>query len=315
MPRAFVRFAVRRTLLAALTVLLVSSAAMALVRLAPGDALSDFEMSLEAAAAERERLGLDAPFLTQYAAWLGRAIRLDFGQSLKYRRPVQDLIGERVGNTVLLGASALLLATLIGLPAGILTGSRRGPLASLARGVSFALLSIPPLVTSFVLLLFAAATGLFPVGGMGALPGGGSIEVARYLALPCLAIALPMAAVIERLQSEAVRDALADPSVRAARARGCSRARLVWRHARRLSLKPVIALYGVLVGTVLSGSFVVEIVMAWPGLGALTYEALVARDLYLVAGCAAAGALCLSAGVLASDLALAVADPRVTEPS
>lgn len=316
MPRAFVRFAVRRTLLAALMVLLVSSAALALMRLAPGDALSDFEQSPEAAAAERARLGLDEPFLTQYVMWLGRAVRFDFGQSLKYRRPVQDLIGERAGNTVLLGVSALLLATLIGVPAGIFTGSRRGPLASIVRGLSFVLVSVPPLVWAFALLLVAAATRGFPVGGMGALDAGAApLALARYLALPCLAIALPLAAAIERLQSEALRDALADPSLRAARARGCSPARLVWRHAGRLSLKPVIALYGVLIGTVLSGSFVVEIVMAWPGLGALTHEALVARDLYLVAGCAAAGALYLSAGVLASDLALAIADPRVTEPS
>ena len=313
MHHGLLRFVVRRTLMAALMVLLVSSAALWLIRLAPGDHLSDFELTPAAAAAERERLGLNQPFAVQYGAWLVRALRLDLGDSLKYQRPVEDLIGERAGNTALLGISAILLATLIGIPAGILTASTGGPAAWLARALSFALVSVPPLVTSFVLLLVAARTRWFPVGGLGALASDGALDTARYLVLPCLALALPLAAVLERVQSAALTDALSDPSVRAARARGCSRVRVVWRHALRLSLKPVIALYGVLAGTVLSGSFVVEIVMSWPGLGALTYEALVNRDLYLVAGCAAAGAVFLAAGVLASDIALAIADPRVTE--
>ena len=177
------------------------------------------------------------------------------------------------------------------------------------------LVSIPALITSFVLLLVAAQTRWFPVGGLGAIATGGirGSEFALYLVLPSLALALPMAAALERLQSQAMREALAEPSVQAARARGCSEARIIWRHALRLSLKPVVALYGVFVGTLLSGSFAVEIVMSWPGLGALMYEALVARDLYLVAGCAAAGAAFLAAGVLISDVALAAIDPRIAE--
>ena len=131
------------------------------------------------------------------------------------------------------------------------------------------------------------------------------------LIIPAAALALPIAAMLERLQSQAMRDALENPSIAAALARGCSKERIVWKHAWRLSLVPVLAIYGVIVGGVLSGSFVVEVVTSWPGLGALMYEGLVARDLYLVAGCAAAGALLLALGILASDLAQAVADPRI----
>jgi peptide/nickel transport system permease protein len=310
---AFLRYVFRRALLAALMVLLVSSAALGLIRLAPGDHLSDFEIDPRVAAAERERLGLNRPFLAQYASWLGRAVRLDLGESLKYGRPVDQLIRERAPNTALLGLSALLLATLAGIPAGILTGSRTGALAWLAQGISALVLSIPPLVTSLILLVVASRTRWFPVGGLGAAAGAGPAETLRHLVLPCLALALPLAAWLERLQSQALREALGEPAIRAARARGCSTTRVVWRHAFRLSLKPIIAIYGVLLGSVLSGSFVVEIVMAWPGLGALMYEALVARDLFLVAGCAAAGALTLAAAVFACDIALAAADPRVVE--
>jgi peptide/nickel transport system permease protein len=307
-------FLIRRALLALVLVLLVSSAALVLIGIAPGDHLSGFDLTAEAAAAERARLGLDRPFIVQYLTWLGRAARLDLGQSLKYSRPVEELLAERAGNTALLGGTALLLATLAGIPAGIYTGSRQTPLAALVRSLSMILMSIPPLVTSFIFLLIASQTRWLPVGGFGALTRGGTSgvsEVLWYLILPCLALALPIAAALEHLQSQSMRDALLDPSMRAALARGCSPARVVWRHALRLSLKPVIALYGVLVGSVLSGSFVVEIVMSWPGLGALTYEALVARDLYLVAGCAAVGAVFLASGVLASDIALAILDPRV----
>ena len=310
MGQGFLRFLFRRTALAVLLVLLVSSASLFLIGLAPGDHLAGFDLTPQAAAAERERLKLDRPFAVQYAAWLARAARLDLGESLKYGLPVSTLVGERAWNTALLGATALLLATLLGIPAGILTGSQRGPLAAAARGVSMVLVSLPPLVTSFVLLLIASRTGWFPVGGFAA-NSGGVVQTVKYLVLPCLALAIPLAATLERLQSQALREALDEPSIRAAVARGCSPTRVVWRHALRLALPPVLAVYGVIVGSVLSGSFAVEVVMSWPGLGALTYEALVARDLYLVAGCAAAGAAFLAAGVLGSDVALALADPRI----
>jgi len=310
--RGLLRYLLRRLLLAAILVVVVSSASLMLVDAAPGDAVSGFDLDPAAARAERERLGLDRPFLARYASWLGRAVRFDLGESIKYRRPVVSLVAERAEKTALLGASALLLATLVGIPAGIFTGSRRTALTALARGVSLLLLSVPSLVTSFGLLLLASRTGWLPVGGFSTAGGDETIWTgARYLILPAIALALPIAATLERLQSQALSDALADPSVRAALARGCSPRRVIWRHAFRLSLKPVLAIYGVIVGSVVSGSFAVEIVTSWPGLGALMYEALVARDLYLVAGCAAAGSVFLALGILLADIALAFADPRV----
>lgn len=277
--------------------LLVSSAALILATLAPRD--SAFVADPAALQAERRRLGLDRPLVEQYATWLSRGVRLDFGDSLRFGRPVSSLIGERAGNTALLGLSALLLATLTGIPLGVLTGSRAGGvLAAVSRGLAALLLAVPPLITSLVLLLVAVRTGWFPAGG---------------LWLPALALALPLAASLERQQSQAMREALEHPSLLAARARGIPANRVLWSHAWRLSLKPVIALYGITVGSVLSGSFAVEIVTGWPGLGALTYEALRARDIYLVAGCAATGAGFLALGILGSDLALTAVDPRIED--
>jgi peptide/nickel transport system permease protein len=298
-----------------LLVVAAASAAMLLVHLAPGDALSSFELDPVAAAAERARLGLDRPFAEQYLRWLSRIVVLDFGESARFHRPVAAMLGERIGNTLLLGAAALIVALGLGLPAGVFTGS--APRAAAARplaAASLLLLATPPLVTALVLLVIAAHTGWLPAGGYDGPGATGSLrratELLRHLPLPALALGLPIAASLERLQSRAIRDALQEPCIAAARARGVSSHRAIWVHAFRLSAPPVLGVLGIVIGTVLSGSFVVEIVMSWPGLGGLMYEALVARDVYLAAGCASAAALFLAAGIVAADIGLLVVDPR-----
>jgi peptide/nickel transport system permease protein len=161
---------------------------------------------------------------------------------------------------------------------------------------------MPPLVTSFVLLTIAARTGWFPVAGIGGL---------RHLVVPTLALALPLAAMLERLQSEAIAEALEGTHVLAAAARGIPRRRLIWHHAWRASLGPVLGVYGVVIGSLFRGSFVVEVIASWPGLASLMRDALMTRDAPLVAGCAAAGGVFLAAGVLIADVAHAAIDPRV----
>jgi ABC-type dipeptide/oligopeptide/nickel transport system permease component len=305
-------FVARRAFAAAVLIFIVSSAALILARLAPGHQFSGFGVDPRYAAAECERIRCNDPVLVQYAAWLGRMVRLDFGQSSRYGRPVGSLVQERAANSLTLGVLALVLATVIGVPAGVISGSRRrGVLAGVARASSIVLLSCPPVILGLALLLIASQTGWFPIGGS---PSGdaGIVEHLRYLTLPVLALALPTAATLERLQSRAIRGALDEPCVRAAAARGLSDHRIVWRHAWKLSLPAVLGVYGIIIGGLIGGSFVVEYLMAWPGLGALMYEALIARDAYLSAGCAAAGALALASGIFLSDIALAAVDPRVT---
>lgn len=297
MPPAL-SFVVSRSVRAVLLVFVVSSAVLLLVHLAPGDAFSDVQADPETVAAARARFGLDRPFVEQYAAWLRRALVLDFGESTRFHRPVTALLGERLGNTLRLGAAALVLAIGIGLPAGVLTASApRRPYGWILRASSLLLIATPPLVTALVLLLLESRTGWPP----------------RGLPLATLALALPVAAALERLQSRAMDEALADPCITAARARGVSRARAVWVHALPLALKPVLGVLGIVIGTLLSGSFVVEYVTNWPGIGTLMYDALIARDLFLAAGCAAAGSLLLALGLLLTDVALLVVDPRMQE--
>jgi peptide/nickel transport system permease protein len=320
--RPAVRFVVRRVLFAVLLVFIASSAALVLTRIAPGGLLLDPSASPgqreEAARLERQ-LGLDRPLASHYLTWLSRAVRLDFGYSVLYSRPVGDLLGERAANTAILATAALLLATLAGIPLGIFTGTRpTSRVATLVRALSMLMLSVPPLIGSLVLLLLAARTGWFPVGGMTSAaldsPWGPWVaDVLWHLPVPALALALPLAATLERLQAQAIATALNEPFVGASRARGVSAGTALARHAWPTSLAAVLGVYALIVGTLFSGSFVVEVVTSWPGLGRLMVDGLRARDIYLVTGSVATGAACLSVATLVTDLASGLLDPRVRE--
>jgi len=315
-----VAYVARRLAFAAFLVFSVSSFSFVLTRLAPGDYVTEtlgIDARRETIQQIRARYGLDRPIAEQYRDWIVRAGRLDFGRSMLYDRPVTDLIPERAANTAVLAAAALALATLAGLPLGILTATGRPRvLAGAVRSASLIFLSTPPLLTALFLVFVAARTGWFPVGGFASadfVNQSATLDVLRHAIVPALAIALPLAAMFERLQSQAMSDTLLEPFVLAAAARGVPRVRVVWRTALKPALRPVAALYGLVIGTLLSGSFAVEVVTAWPGLGKLMLDALRARDLYLVAGCAAAGAAFLAFGTLISDIALAIVDPRARE--
>jgi len=313
------RYLLRRLGFALLLVLVASSASLLLTRLAPGDITSAEALADPVARARlRAELGLDRPIGEQYLSWLSGAVRLDFGRSLLYSRPVSSLVGERALNTAVLAVVALVVATAVGLPFGVYSGSRsRGLGRSLVRGISVVALSVPPLIGSLALVFLAARTGWLPVGGMTSAAGIDQTwlqwlaDLARHVPIPALALALPLAATLERLQSQAIEKATREPFVAASRARGLGHAQAILRHAWPVSLRSVLGLYGVMIGSLFSGSFVVEVVTSWPGLGRLMYDALKARDLYLVAGCAASGAFFLAAGTWIADALLAIADPRV----
>lgn len=316
------RFLIRRLAFALLLLVCTSSAALLLTRLSPGDVTS--QLGPFAAPAEiestRARFGLDRSPFVQWGSWVSRAIRLDFGDSFLYNRPVGPLVVSAARNTAVLAVAALIVSTIVGLGLGIFTGSRRGGwLSALVRGTSIMFISVPPLLMSLVLVFIAARTRWLPTGGM--VSAGvvdptwtvALVDIAWHLVLPTLALALPIAAAFERLQSQSMSDAVSQPFLIAAIARGVPRRELVWRHAWRVSIRPICGVYGLVIGSLLSGSFIVEFVTAWPGVGRLMYEALRARDIYLVAACAAAGAGFLALGTLIGDLLLAAADPRVRE--
>jgi peptide/nickel transport system permease protein len=295
-------FLARRLLAALVLVVLVSSGAFVLGHFSGGDSTTGLLMSgagAQAVAARRAQLGLDRPLASQFGSWMAGLVRLDLGTSAIYNRPVSALLAERAANTAVLSAAALVLAMALGVPLGIMTGARpRGALATVVTPISIALVSCPPIVGALALSLLAVRTGWLSIA-----PGD--------LAVPALALGLPFAAMLERLQSRATADTLGSPNLVAAAARGIPPRRLVWVHAARQSLRPVLGVFGILIGALFGGSLAVEYITAWPGLGRLMYDALVSRDLLLVAGCALVGGVFLAAGNLVADLLRAWIDPRV----
>jgi len=303
---ALIRFAVRRIASAVVFVLIVAASAFVLTKLAPGDATTDLVASgarPEVIARERARLGLDQPFSRQCLVWVSGMLRGDLGESSTFGRPVRALVLERALATARLAGLALFVATLIGLPLGVVSGATpRHWAARVTAPLSLALVSVPPIVGALALLLLAASTGWLSIE-----PGA--------IAVPALALALPLAATLERLQAQAVREVMSAPDLVAAAARGIPPLRLIWVHAARQSLRPVLGVYGVVIGGLFGGSFAVEVITAWPGLGRLMYDALRGRDVFLVSGCALAGAVCLTAGNVIADLLRALVDPRAREAS
>jgi peptide/nickel transport system permease protein len=297
-------FLARRTIAALVLVVVVSTAAYVIARIAPGDeTTADFVAGVDAQtiAIKRARLGLDDPLPVQVGRWFAGLVRLDLGESSYFQRPVSPLVYERGINTAQLAATALVLATLLGVPVGVFTGAYpRHPVARVVVPISLALVACPPLVAALGLMFVAVSTGVLSIA-----PGA--------LVLPAIALGLPVAAILERLQSQATADAMCAPDLVAAEARGIPPSRLVWRHAARQSLRPVLGVYGIVVGSLFSGSLAVELVTSWPGLGRLLYDAVLASDVTLVAGCVVAGAVCLAVGNLFTDIVRVVVDPRAAE--
>jgi peptide/nickel transport system permease protein len=295
-------FAARRLFGALTLIVVVSAGALLLVRLAPGDATTDLALAhVDAAtlAAARAELGLDQPVTTQLGRWLRGLAHLDLGRSSTFGRPVADLVGERALNTAALAAAALVCALAIGLPLGIMTGARpRGALATVVAPVSIAFVSCPPIIGALGLMLLAVQTGWLSIA-----PGA--------LFLPMLALALPLAAMLERVQSQATADVVTAPGWGAIAARGLPTSHILWIHASRQAARPVLGLFGVILGSLFSGSLAVEWVTSWPGLGRLMYDAIVSRDAFLVAGCALTGAVLIAIGNLIADVLRGLADPRV----
>ena len=315
------RFLVARACFLVALVLAASSAMVAVTSLAPGDATTETRLegaSAEQIARERLRLGLDRPALGRVTGWIGHAVRLDFGTSFRYGQPVLSLVTMRAANSALLAGTALFVAIAIGLPFGLISGSGRFPrLAGVVGAISLVLFSLPPLLVALVLTVIAVRTGWAPAGGMQSAgadewdAGSRVVDIAHHLIVPVLALGLPLAASLERIQQAAVADGTAARHVLAASARGVGLGRWLWRALWRPTASPVASVLGLAAGTLLSGSLAVELVSAWPGLGRLMFEALATRDIPLAAGCGAAAAVFLAVWTTLGDVLAWWLDPRL----
>ncbi len=295
-----------------------------LLQLAPGDFLNQMAenpaISADTIEAMRRRFGLDQPWYVQYGRYLQNVVlHLDFGESFSRHQPVFQVLKEGLQNTLLLAGASAVVTWGLAIPLGMWAAVRQHSWVD--RGLSFIAfvwLSIPEILSGLLLLMFAARTGWFPVGGMRSIDYdemsvlGQIVDIAHHLALPALVVGLiPLAGRMRQMRGNLL-DVLRLDYVTTARSKGLDERVVIMKHALRNALNPMITLFGYTLGALVSGSFIAEIIFSWPGLGRLTLDAILTQDQYLVMGSVLMASAVLVAGNLVADLLLVLADPRIS---
>lgn len=313
-----------------------------LINQSPGNYLSQLKLnpqiSKEYIEREEERLGLDKHWLVSYGLWL-KGITwgdnamwtpwwkeggcLNFGYSFGSRRPVFDIIRERAANTILISICAIGFAWIVSIPLGIVAGARQYTwLDKIASGTAFVGLSIPSVFLALLAIYFAKVTGWFPTGGLQDVRHWDDFtewqkfwNKAHHLVLPTLVLGSAMTATFMRQMRGNLLDVLRSDYVRTARAKGLGEWSVVVKHAVRNAINPLITLFGYSLSDLLSGAFLIEVVMSLPGLGRTTVQAFFDKDIFLVSASVLTATFMLIMGNAIADILLAVVDPRITYES
>jgi peptide/nickel transport system permease protein len=317
-------YVVKRMLQALLTLFLASALCFAIIELAPGNYLDTLsqnpKISPETLKQLEQQFGLDKPAIVQYGLWLKQILTQgNFGTSFVYQRSVASLLWERVPATLLMAIASLIVTWAIALPLGIVAAvNQNRTVDRVLQVVSYTGQGFPSFITALLLLFFAQNTSpLFPVGGMTSidhadLPWWGQIlDYGWHLILPTVALSVTGFAGLQRLMRGQLLDVLRQDYIRTAKAKGLPDNRVIYIHALRNAINPLVTLLGFEFASLLSGAFIAEFFFNWPGLGKLTLEAVNNQDLYLVMASLMMGAMMLIVGNLLADLLLKAVDPRI----
>ena len=295
-----------------------------LIHLAPGDPIlalvGEYQASPEYVQSVRQQFGLDRPLPIQLGLYLLNLLRGDFGFSFILKQPVLEAIVDRVPATLLLMGVAILCATIFGALFGVISSRRQYS----ATDNFFTLLSLigysMPVfwLGQILLILFGLQVPIFPTQGIESLRESytgfaRALDILHHLVLPAFTLGLGYLAVDVRFTRASMIEVMSQDYIRTARAKGLSERVVFYKHALRNALIPLVTITGLNFGFLLAGAVLTETVFAWPGLGRLMYDALVGRDVLVVAGCALVAAIALALGNLAADIARAVVDPRVRD--
>ena len=316
--RGLIAYALKRLGFAVLMLVGVTIILFAIMRVAPGGpeaVLVGGEFSPETAARVRQRLGLDRPLVAQYAGWAGAALRGDLGRSFKTNDPVATLIVDRLGPTLQLTAGALLFAIAVAVPLGVLAAVRRGSVwDTVGSAVSLFGVSFPSIWLGIMLiLLFSEGWHLLPPSGLSEYGREGDVTSrVRHAVLPTLTLGLIQMASFMRFTRSSLLEVLGQDYIRTARAKGLGSPRVIWRHALRNALIPVVTVVGLSLPTLVGGAVLTETVFAWPGIGRLAVGAVFERDYPVIMGVNVMVAAVVIVANLLTDLAYCVIDPRIS---
>jgi peptide/nickel transport system permease protein len=301
----------------------VSLLTFLLMALTPGDYYTQLsqnpQISPETLTRLRAERHLDRPWYVQYGYWLeGAILHGDLGYSVAYKVPASQLIMSRLWNTFLLSFCATVLAWGVAVPLGIWAAVKKDSWADrFCSLIAFVGLSVPDVLLALLALMFAASTGWLPVGGAQSslydmmTPGQQFVDRVHHLILPTIVLAASDLAGIMRQMRSNLLDTLRAEFLTTARAKGVPEGWVIYKHALRNAINPLLTIFGYSLAGLLSGAFIVENIMAWPGLGRLTMEALTSKDYQLVVDSVVMAAGLLVAGNFVADLLLAWSDPRI----
>ncbi len=308
-------YLLKRLLIGLVTLVVASMVVFAVLEILPGDParlMLGLNATEDAVQALREQMGLNQPPLLRYLDWVGGLLMLDFGRSYTYSVPVIDLISERVVVSFPLAVMALFLSTAIAIPVGVFSASRRGQAAdTISMGAAQFGVAVPNFWFALLLIyVFAVWLRLVPAGGF---PGwsAGVWPALKALILPAVALALPQAAILARVTRSALLEVLGEDYIRTARAKGMPRRAVLWRHALRNAMIPVLTILGLQFAFLLAGTIIIENVFYLPGLGRLVFQAITQRDLIVVESVVMLLVAAVIIVNLLVDLSYALVDPRL----
>lgn len=317
------RLIIRRLLVIIPTLLVVSLLAFIIIKLAPGDPVRMYaaggmsQASEEDVARIRHNLGLDRPIMVQYVAWLGNTLQGDLGYSLSSRRPVSQIVLERLPASISLMGISFLLSLTIGIVVGAISAVKQYSLFDYAVTIFvFVGNSLPSFWIAMMLIwFFAVRLGWLPTGQMRSYQTNGSalVDYAKHFVLPVVTTSLVSLVGWVRYQRASLLDVLREDYIRTARAKGLKERAVLLGHAWRNSLIPIMTLIGFSVSNLVAGSYVIETIFSWPGMGLLGYDALLRRDYPVIMGVTLLSSVFIIAGNLLADVLYIVVNPRIRE--
>lgn len=314
----------RRLVTSILLLWLVATATFFVVQAAPGtfvDTIDAPRLPAEAREHLRQRYGLDRPVHRQYLSWLGALLAGDLGTSFHYRMPVSRVLARALGPTLILAGTALLLDLVLGVALAIAAVRRPfGWFDRCSSVLGLTLYGLPSFwIAGLAVLVFAVVLGWFPASHMHSVALESEsgfaylLDLMHHLALPAGCLGIVGAAATARYLRASLLELRRAPFLLACRARGLSRRRVIWVHALRPALLPVVTILGLSIPALFSGSVVIEVVFSWPGMGRVLWESALARDIPVIMGATMLGAVGVIGGNLLADVLYAVVDPRTRD--
>lgn len=299
-------------------VILVSIFSYLIIQAAPGDPIDNYSkpgMTKEQIEIIKKEYHLDGNIVEQYLTWAGHVLRGDFGTSISQNRPVAQMIGERLPATLLLMGTSLLISLVAAIPLGLWAGMKKNKMADNVIGIlSYIGISVPLFWLAMIfIILFALKFQIFPSGGMRSVNVNTTADLLMHLVLPAIVLSLNNMAVFTRYIRANTISQLEEDYVLTAVSKGTNKTKVLFRHVLKNCLLPIITLAGINIAGLVCGSFVVETVFSWPGIGRLAMDAVNARDYPIIMGFTMFSCIILLLGNFLADILYAVADPRIRQ--